>query len=437
MNMEVQTIPINQITVKDRARVEMGEMFELEDSIRKYGIIQPITVDTHLTLVAGHRRLQACKSIGLESIPCVVRDDAAKRTKLELELDENVRRKDLTWPERARLEKKIWDLNAEEKGKEWTLREQKKLQGASSIGRLSMRLQLAEALDVMPDLEDLGEDEAYKELKKYEAEQGRAELRAKTKTNMAMAPQWAEDHYVIGDAINGMAHFLKKQPHSRGEAFHFAEVDPPYGVELHRRKSRNSNNSAMEEYLEWEDFPKLFTLTAQLVHECVGPHAFAVFWYGMSRHQEVLDILRGVGWYVSDIPAIWHKGDVGQTASPDTSFGSCYEPFFVARKGQPRLARPGRGNVFTYPSLQKKSHPTEKPIWLLEEILKVFCEPGSKVLIPFLGSGVTLRAAYKLGHTGMGFDLSDQHKEGFLEKVRADAAEEQKAMEEAALANPI
>jgi ParB family chromosome partitioning protein len=419
--MEVVEVPLDKIKVKDRARADMGEkeMRELEESIREYGLIQPISIDTNYNLLAGERRLRAHRSLGLTTISCVVRPDAKKVAKLELELDENIRRKDLTWPERARLEKRIWDLRVET-DPSWAVRDQQKVHGAS-LGTISMRLQLAEALETMPDLEKYDtQEEAFKELKRWEETETRFMMDLKKTEEQTEAPKWADEHYVIGDAINGMAGLVKAQLHQRGQAFHFAEVDPPYGVDLHRRKGRNANDSSMEEYLEWEDFPKLFETTARLVYECLAPNAFGVFWYGMSRHQEVLDILRRVGWAVSDIPAIWHKGEVGQTASPDTQFGSCYEPFFIARKGQPKLARPGRSNVFTYAGLQRKSHPTEKPIWLLEEILKSFCFPGSRILVPFLGSGVTLRAAYKLEHTGLGFDLSDKHKAGFLKRVQED-----------------
>jgi site-specific DNA-methyltransferase (adenine-specific) len=372
-----------------------------------------------MNLIAGERRLLAHKSLGIKKITAVIRDDREKVTKEQVELDENVCRKDLNWPERARLEKRIHETRRA-KDPNWNLREHEKAYGVSK-SLVGMRIELAEALETMPDLENYEtQEEAYKELKKWEEQETRFMMDLKKTQEHLEAPKWAEDHYIIGDAINGMGNLKAAQIHQRGQAFHFAEVDPPYGVDLHRRKGRNSDDSSMEEYLEWEDFPKLFEITARLVHECLAPNAFAVFWYGMSRHQEVLNILRGVGWAVSDIPAIWHKGEVGQTASPDTQFGSCYEPFFVARKGQPKLAKPGRSNVFTYPSLQRKTHPTEKPIWLLEEVLKCFCFPGSRVLVPFLGSGVTLRAAYKLEHTGIGWDLSDQHKEGFLRSVQQD-----------------
>ena len=440
-------MPVDRVVVPEneryRSRKELEEtdksLMDLVLSIKERGLLQPITVDISMKLLAGERRLKAHKMLKLTEIPCVIRTDGEKVSKLRIEYDENVRRRDLAWPDRARLELKIYELE-KAKDKTWTQRDQQRVFGTPQ-GNVSMNIQLAEAFETMPELADIEKyptlDEAYKELKRYEIQERLNALEVKKAKELLEAPKWAEEHYIVGDAFNGMAKFIKTQPQSQGKAFQFAEVDPPYGVDLHKRKSRNSDNSSMEEYLEWEDFPKLFQTTAELVWKCLDAHAFAVFWYGMSRHQEVLDILRGVGWYVPDIPCIWYKGDVGQTASPDTSFGSCYEPFFVARKGQPRFARLGRGNVFAFPSLQKKTHPTEKPIWLLEEILGCFLTPGSRVLVPFLGSGVTLRAAYKLGHTGMGWDLSDQHKDGFLMTVQQDMENMRKAQEGAAIANPV
>jgi ParB-like nuclease domain/DNA methylase len=437
--MEVKEIPVNEIKVKDRARHEIGNLLGLQDSIQAKGLLQPITIDHDRNLLAGERRLQAHKNLGIEHILCVVRDNDDKVTKVEIEYDENIRRKNLTWQEQCRLEKKIFELR-KERDPNWTIRKQfREEPDGPHIGTISERLQLAEAMETMPDLaERMSMDEAFKEMKRYEEDEARLTMELRKTKEFTEAPTWADEHYVVGDALNGMAAFLKTHPHSQGKAFQFAEVDPPYGVNLHKRKGRNSNDQSMEEYLEWEDYPKLFELTARLVFECMDPNAFAIFWYGMSRHHEALTILRSVGWYVPDIPAIWHKGEVGQTASPDTAFGSCYEPFFVARKGYPKLARPGRGNVFTYPGLQKKTHPTEKPIWLMEELLNVFCFPGSRILVPFLGSGVTLRAAYKLEHTGTGWDLSDKHKAGFLRRVKEDqAAADAANVAEVASANAI
>jgi len=58
----------------------------------------------------------------------------------------------------------------------------------------------------------------------------------------------------------------------------------------------------------------------------------------------------------------------------------------------------GRLNVFGYAGLtpSQKIHPTERPIALIEDILKTLAPPGTKVLVPFLGSGATIRAAFNL-----------------------------------------
>jgi ParB/RepB/Spo0J family partition protein len=437
--MEVVEIPIDQIKVGKRARdiFDEVEMRELEESIQQKGLFQPITIDVYKNLVAGERRLRAHRNLGLATIPCVIRDEDVM-DKLRIELHENVRRSNLTWHERCRFEQRIWNAGVEKHGEMyWSLAKQQEMFGSSKT-RIMMRLQVAEAMETIPELTNCVDlDEAFKEVKRGEEVEHIRALMHKTAEEAAEAPKWAEDHYVIGDAFNGMQKFLNTQPHSQGNAFQFAEVDPPYGVDLHRRKGRNTDTSSMEEYLEWEDFPQLFEKTAKLVYECLDPHAFAIFWYGMSRHSEVLGILRSVGWAVPDIPAIWFKGEVGQTASPDTTLGSCYEPFFVARKGQPKMARPGRGNVFNFPRLQRKTHPTEKPVHLMEELLGTFCFAGSKVLVPFLGSGVTLRASYRIGLSGMGWDLSDKHKQGFLYTVQQDLREAEASNEEAVNANPV
>jgi len=422
--MDLREIPLKKIKIKDRARIDLGDIEGLAAAIDEKGQLQPITVDQHFNLRAGERRFRAHELLEKETIWAVVRPGAGTLDALEIELMENACRKDLTWPEQARLEKRIFDLHRE-KDPGWSQRDQQGVRGdpQSSINR---RLQLAEALELMPDLADHeNQDDAWKEFKRFEEEVAVNVMakKASQDESISQAPNWAKDHYQIGDAFEGMQRFLDTQPQSTGRLFHFAEVDPPYGVELHRRKGRNTNTRPMAEYQEWDDYPRLFRDTARLVYECLQPNAFAVFWYGMSWHSETLSILREVGFGVPDIPAIWAKGEVGQTASPDTTFGSCYEPFFVARKGQPKLARAGRGNVFTYPGIQRKTHPTEKPVYLLEEIIRVICFPGSSILVPFLGSGVTLRAAYKLGHTGMGWDLSQRHKDGFLRRVADDIAE--------------
>lgn len=76
---------------------EQDKMDELTESIKKYGVIQPIIVrkDGNLyTIIAGERRWRACKNANITSIPCIVRDIENKNAS-EIALIENLQREDL------------------------------------------------------------------------------------------------------------------------------------------------------------------------------------------------------------------------------------------------------------------------------------------------------------------------------------------------------
>ena len=77
---------------------------ELANSIKEYGVIQPIIVakkEKYYEIIAGERRWRASKKAGLTEIPVVIRDDDAKRNQ-EISLIENIQREDLNPIEKAR-----------------------------------------------------------------------------------------------------------------------------------------------------------------------------------------------------------------------------------------------------------------------------------------------------------------------------------------------
>ncbi len=76
---------------------------ELAESIKEYGLIQPIVVtkkDGYYCIIAGERRWRASKLAGLQEIPAIVRDDDEKRN-TEISLIENIQREDLNPFEKA------------------------------------------------------------------------------------------------------------------------------------------------------------------------------------------------------------------------------------------------------------------------------------------------------------------------------------------------
>jgi ParB family chromosome partitioning protein len=77
---------------------------ELAESIKRYGVIQPIIVtkkDNYYQIVAGERRWRASKKAGITEIPAIVRDDDARKNR-EISLIENIQREDLNPIDKAR-----------------------------------------------------------------------------------------------------------------------------------------------------------------------------------------------------------------------------------------------------------------------------------------------------------------------------------------------
>lgn len=84
---------------------------ELANSIKNYGILQPIIVENkgeYYRIIAGERRWRAAKKAGLDEIPCLVRDEDEQRNK-EISLIENIQRENLNPIEKALGYKELID----------------------------------------------------------------------------------------------------------------------------------------------------------------------------------------------------------------------------------------------------------------------------------------------------------------------------------------
>lgn len=89
-------VNISEIKVKKRVRKDLGDIDSLKDSLKRYGLLNPITIDSKNRLIAGERRLEAAKALGWTNINAVIVNNLTPLTKLELELEENNQRKEFT-----------------------------------------------------------------------------------------------------------------------------------------------------------------------------------------------------------------------------------------------------------------------------------------------------------------------------------------------------
>ena len=94
-------IPITKIQVRDRIRKDFGDIEELAKDIEQNGLINPPVVNKEYTLLAGERRLRACRMLGWEQIPVTMMDTRDAEHELNIEISENDCRKDFSKAERV------------------------------------------------------------------------------------------------------------------------------------------------------------------------------------------------------------------------------------------------------------------------------------------------------------------------------------------------
>jgi ParB family chromosome partitioning protein len=103
-------VPIKDIIVKKRIRREMGDIEALSESLKRYGQISPIVISNKNVLIAGGRRLEAAKQLGWRTINAVISDSTTELARLELEIEENIQRRDFNMEEVSEATKKLYHL---------------------------------------------------------------------------------------------------------------------------------------------------------------------------------------------------------------------------------------------------------------------------------------------------------------------------------------
>ncbi|MBU2685938.1 MAG: site-specific DNA-methyltransferase [Gammaproteobacteria bacterium] len=226
--------------------------------------------------------------------------------------------------------------------------------------------------------------------------------------------------------------FVKQVP---SNSIDLVEIDPPYAIKLDKVKKREglSNYSYGEtgyNEIQADDYPDFLNRTITESVRIMSEHSWLLCWFGPEPwFSVVLEILRRNKLQVRGMPCIWAKGEPdetglieqtsGQTLTPMRHLANAYEMFFYAKKGDPRINRQGMTNVFGYKPVPvgQKIHPTERPKEMMQDILTTFVPEGSKVVVPFAGSGNTILAAYESKMTAVGFDLGVEHKESYVARL--------------------
>lgn len=140
-------VKISDIIVENRVRQVYGFLDPLERSIKQLGLLQPIGITPDKRLIFGGRRLQACKNLGMDTIPVRIFDIDADDpvTALRMEKDENDQRLDLTPSEKVEIARRIEESLAGRQGERTDLKQH--TQNFAEVQRGESRDIAAKAVD--------------------------------------------------------------------------------------------------------------------------------------------------------------------------------------------------------------------------------------------------------------------------------------------------
>ena len=435
--MRVDIIDINLINPGSRAREDLGDINGLARSISEKGLIQPIAVHSEgdgFQLLAGGRRLAACKLAKMATIPVRIYDKPmSELERKSIELEENIRRLDLGYEEEVKLMRDIdrlqtaihgpkipgtrTDLGQESRGH--SIADTAALLGRDVEG-VRRDIKLAEAIEQFPSLgwdKCKNKAEAVRLMARTEESIIRAELAKRAIGALSKEKSELANRYIVGDFFE----FVKKVPNG---VMDLVEVDPPFGIALPEVKANFEEN--IDSWYNEVPSTDYSAFLDKLVAECwrvMNERSWLIFWFAPEPWFDVVfSTLTKHGFSGRRMTAKWYKtGMPGQTRNPEKNLGNATEEFFYMRKGDAsiNMNKRGRSNVFEFPVVpsQRKVHPTEKPISLMKEILNTFAYPGNRVLVPFAGSGNTILAALELQMDAIGYDLAKEGKDGYILKL--------------------
>lgn len=404
---------------RQRQDFDPEALVDLANSIAAMGLLHPIVVretPLGLALVAGERRLRAMGDLWAmgqsirhngalyapETVPFVTLGALSPLEAEEAELDENLKRRDLSWQERsealARLHK-LRQAQAEAIADTHSIADTLREIDTTDYSGDRQAILLADHLDKPEVAGAKSVKEAFKALK-------RTEDRAKS---LALAE-------TVGQNYNSSAHklfhtdcldWLKTCPDN---SFDVILTDPPYG--MNAQSFGDGGGKLVNSVHVYDDSPESWAaLMDSFIPEAfrvAKPQAHAYIFCDLEHFFTLRSKMEASGWYVFRTPLIVHKLGSGRIPLPEHGPRRQYELILYAIKGK----RPVTGiysDVISCRLEENLSHGANKPVELFVDLLKRSTRPGDTVLDAFAGSGTIFPAAHQCKLYATGLELNPEY----------------------------
>lgn len=392
-----RSIPYSSIIVnrEDRQRRELTGIEELAESIHRLGLINPIVVTDDFILVAGERRYTAIGLLGWTSIPVQLTSDLSEYELACIELDENIKRVDLSWQDQCLAIEKFHKLKTQHE-QDWS---QEKTAQALGIAQPTVARNLSVAAEI-PTNERVATADKFSVARNIvERNKERKKDSALAAFNTTVAETLPKETPDVKPIPVTNTDFHLWQPSYTGPKFNLIHCDFPYGINV---ADGPRQNSAIKDY--YEDSPDIYwSLLERLslaMHNCVAESAHLIFWFAPKYFAQTRAALEAMGWTLASYPLIWHKSDNSGTApDPQRLPRNTYEIAFFGHRGDRKLTQAGaKAASFSYPGSRTDAiHISEKPVAVLRHFLQMICDEYSIVLDPTAGSANALKVAEDLG----------------------------------------
>lgn len=399
------------IIAKDRFR-DPEKVDALAQSISKFGLLQPIVLDWtngEHTLVAGCRRLTACKKLGWETIPFVMLKDLDPVTSREIELEENIQREQMTWQERVRAIALIDSLKRARDPK-WTQGMTAAVVEAPRQADVSVAVNLDKMLQLFPELSKAKNVNQALQWSKVLTKKISAAIDV---ADNPIKDSPIKDKILLGDSIDVIKML-------EAESFHAVITDPPFGIDYDSMKS--GSESSLTTYEDSKESYRRILSMAPDLFRIIKPDGWLIWFLGFSWYEECKETFRSAGFTVDEIPIVWDRSD-GRCHSnrPDRYFTKGYDIALHCFKGDPTMPIKNKSNVLRFSpiSVEDRELTVERPIELYEELIKRLTIPGQRILDPFTGSGSCLAAAARTKRDFLGIELSEIRRAIAIKKVSA------------------
>lgn len=417
-------IYLSEIDETSRVREDYGDLTSLVFSIKEFGLIQPLVVtwdDNRWRLLAGGRRYRALQKLGRQSIihgkEILVREELydsedinIQYIRQSIELEENLKRKDMTWPEQVKGKQRLLELmqarygargagaptKAEAAGTAgpdetgFSLRKLADQLGESGA-MTSKDIKLAAMLDLIPALAQMETKTAA--LRKLDTMLAVVEMKNQAKPAADNKP------YTLhrGDVLLNIGRVMD-------ESVDLILTDLPFGANITQMSHHEGGIGYSDSHEE------IVNLIAQLIPEAyriLRPNRYAVFFFGFNYYHHLVSILEAVDFKVNLIPFIWLK-NTRNTEDPNSRYGTAYDPALVCMKGSAKFMKPGLQNILVASPLTSKVQVAQQPIEVPSRFIVDMTAENAIVADLTAGTGTTGEAALRLKRYPILFEENNQ-----------------------------